>query len=434
MGIDVSSAQKARAKDPRWLLALSGTPTPNDDGKPWCALCLRMDSDVDDDGQPVSLGETSMCAGGHHLFCWRCQVVCGGELLCEENRCPLCRLNANAAGLTAFSRIVQDSTMLRLPHPKPEYAGPKRLMLKDTISDEDRCEITTAIASDRCKELRESMRPKKGGETPRDDAFDPSDVGEVMRAFVEALPKQEDLPDGLCEDMAVVSNSSALLGRDLGPEIDSHQVVVRFNEYARAGLDDFERHVGRRTTCHVVSEQVIAEFMEDEKMLEALRKTPMTLWMPPMAWGNSTAYGRYVRLLLSNSEADGLELSERQRRQVVLLRPSVSFSMWKYFRPYGNRSSDFDGDSVDSDDADEARGRPLAGTTGFKFCLLAMGISNDVFLYGFEDDPRNKVDARGGHYFNPKHSQEEAYDIAWERKELRRYEADDHVRLVPSHK
>ena len=160
-------------------------------------------------------------------------------------------------------------------------------MLKDTISDEDRCEITTAIASDRCKELRESMRPKKGGETPPDDAFDPSDIGEVMRAFVEALPEKEDLPDGLCEDMAVVSNSSALLGRDLGPEIDSHRVVVRFNEYARVGLDNFERHVGRRTTCHVVSEQVIAEFMEDEKMLEALRKTPMTLWMPPMAWGGT---------------------------------------------------------------------------------------------------------------------------------------------------
>ena len=111
MGLDVSSAQKARAKDPRWLLALSGTPTPNNDGEPWCALCLRMDSDVDGDGQPVSLGETSKCAGGHHLFCWRCQMVCGGELLCEEHRCPLCRLNANAAGLTAFSRIVQDSTI-----------------------------------------------------------------------------------------------------------------------------------------------------------------------------------------------------------------------------------------------------------------------------------------------------------------------------------
>ena len=47
------------------------------------------------------------------------------------------------------------------------------------------------------------MRPKKGGS--RDDAFDPSDIGEVMRAFVKALPEKEDLPDGLCEDMAVVS-------------------------------------------------------------------------------------------------------------------------------------------------------------------------------------------------------------------------------------
>ena len=53
------------------------------------------------------------------------------------------------------------------------------------------------------------------------------------------------------------------------------------------GLDNFERHVGQRTTLHVVSEQVIGEFMEDAAMLEALRSTPVTLWMPPLAWGNA---------------------------------------------------------------------------------------------------------------------------------------------------
>ena len=64
-----------------------------------------------------------------------------------------------------------------------------------------------------------------------------------------------------------------------------------------------------------------------------------------------------------------------------------------------------------------------------------MGLCDDVSLFGFEDDPRNAVDSRGGHFFNPKHSQEDAYDIAWERREeLRRYEARDCVRLVPSHR
>ena len=41
----------ARAKDPRWLTTLSGSPPPPfDDGLdlPWCALCLRRENDNDD--------------------------------------------------------------------------------------------------------------------------------------------------------------------------------------------------------------------------------------------------------------------------------------------------------------------------------------------------------------------------------------------------
>jgi hypothetical protein len=238
--------------------------------------------------------------------------------------------------------------------------------------------------------------------------------------------------------------------------------VVRFNEYARAGLGEYGRHVGLRTTCHVISEQVVAEGgLSDEAMVRALRNTPMTLWMPPMAWGNSTYYSRYVRMLLGCAATDGLELTRGERRRVVLLRPSVSFAMWKYFRPYtwgrkenteyaydetsqdanqqanggeGGASDDDDETDADGEEWDEAQSRPGAGTTGFKFALLAMGISERVWLYGFEDDPRNEVDAVGGHYFNKKHAQEAAYDISWERQQLRRYENMDCVRLVPTHK
>ena len=449
----VARLTQARAKDPRWLTTLSGSPPPPfDDGLdlPWCALCLRREHD-EEDGKSLTLGDTSSCAAGTHMFCWRCRNVCGGELLCEDKRCPLCRLNANVHGLNAFNVIVKESQMLKLPKPSSSYAGPRRLMLRDTINDEDRCEIAVAIAADRCTELRESMRPK-----PKDDEkteadnnelksdrcyeskYDPSDVAKTLSDFVEALPEQRDLPDGLCESMAVVSNSSALLGLNLGTEIDAHASVVRFNEYARAGLEDFERDVGNRTTLHVVSEQVIGEFMEDESMLRALRTTPMTLWMPPLAWGNARSYARYVRLLLSSKKTDGLDLTDEERKRVVVLRPSVSFSMWKYFRPNaGTPTSDEDASSVNDETFSEranTHDRPTTGTTGFKFFLLSMGLCDDVSLFGFEDDPRNKVDSRGGHFFNPKHSQEDAYDIAWEREEMRRYEANDCVRLVPSHR
>jgi hypothetical protein len=233
-----------------------------------------------------------------------------------------------------------------------------------------------------------------------------------MRAFARALPTHDDLPPGLCEDIAVVSNSSALLGRKLGGEIDAHSCVVRFNEFTRAGPGGgaFAPHVGTRTTCHVISEQVVAEGgLSDEAMVGALRSTPMTVWMPPMAWGNSTYYSRYVRVLLGCAATDGLDLTPRERRRVVLLRPSVSFAMWKYFRPltWGRKENaaatytpenqnDGEGDGLgnsDSDeqkmangeDWDESRSRPGAGTTGFKFALLAMGLSDQVRSYGLED-------------------------------------------------
>ena len=446
----------ARAKDPRWLTALSGSsPPPFDDGLdlPWCALCLRRDDDQED-GESLTLGDTEACAAGTHAFCWRCRDTCGGELLREDKRCPLCRLRANGNGLNAFNAIVRESESLKLPKPSPAYAGPRRLMLRDTVNDEDRCEIAVAIAADRCAVLRESMRPKPRGEfdgrskTPHGASeeenvlppYDPSDIARVVRAFVEALPERRDLPEGLCENMAVVSNSSALLGLRLGEAIDAHKTVVRFNEYARAGLTRFARDVGERTTLHVVSEQVIGEFMEDAAMLEALRSTPMTLWMPPLAWGNARSYTRYVRLLLSCEASDGLALTAAQRRKVVTLRPSVSFSVWKYFRPNAGADRGGTSDGSESDDTESlseranTHDRPTTGTTGFKFFLLAMGLCDDVSLFGFEDDPRNAADSRGGHFFNPKHSQEDAYDIAWERREMRRYEAHDCVRLVPSHR
>lgn len=378
--------------------------------------------------------------------------MCGGSILTTDKRCPLCRLNANANGLNAFNVIVTESESLKLPKPAPAYSGAKRLMLRDTIDDVDRCEIAVAIAADRCKELRESMRPKpkleskiSGDETQDNPStpYDCSDVADTLRRFVKALPCESDLPEGLSDNMAVVSNSSALLGLKLGPEIDTHATVVRFNEYARAGLQNFEKDVGGKTTLHVVSEQVIGDFMEDVNMLQALRDTPMTLWMPPLAWGNARSYTRYVRLLLSSEKHDGLKLTRRERKQVVVLRPSVSFSIWKYFRPNagaGRGGDDEDGRDGDSENESpfsqhsNTHDRPTTGTTGFKFFLLAMGISENVSLFGFEDDPRNKVDSRGGHFFNPKHSQEDAYDIAWERNEMRRYEANECVRLVPSHK
>jgi len=104
-------------------------------GAPWCCLCLRAEGDTEDerefgagaeggdggDGGSLDVGRTSQCAGGLHLFCWRCAEVCGGAaLLCTDGRCPLCRLAARAGG---FDKLVTASRPLRVPHPLEDWAA-----------------------------------------------------------------------------------------------------------------------------------------------------------------------------------------------------------------------------------------------------------------------------------------------------------------------
>ena len=104
---------------------------------------------------------------------------------------------------------------------------------------------------------------------------DPTDVGSLVGHLGQLLPGLDDLPPSLLQEAAVVSNSRSLLGRGLGPSIDAHPCVVRFNEFVRGRCDsredDFSGSVGTRTTCHVISEQVAQLALSDSAMLQALR-------------------------------------------------------------------------------------------------------------------------------------------------------------------
>ena len=54
--------------------------------------------------------------------------------------------------------------------------------------------------------------------------------------------------------MKVVSSAGSLLGSGLGNFIDSHDLVLRFNN---APTEQHERDVGRKTSIRIVNSQVI---------------------------------------------------------------------------------------------------------------------------------------------------------------------------------
>lgn len=66
-----------------------------------------------------------------------------------------------------------------------------------------------------------------------------------LEDYYELDPTPQCLQAARRPSCAVVSNSGAMLERRLGPEIDGHGVVFRFNDGPTAG---FEEHVGSKTT------------------------------------------------------------------------------------------------------------------------------------------------------------------------------------------
>ncbi|KAK3257939.1 hypothetical protein CYMTET_32993 [Cymbomonas tetramitiformis] len=286
--------------------------------------------------------------------------------------------------------------------------GVRQLLLQESFDDDERVEMATALVWHQNEQQRTRWSERESHKGERcTDRSEPWEIGAALRRLEKLLPSESELPAGLQEDLAVVSNSSALLGSQLGPRIDGHRCVARFNEFRRAG-SMHSQDVGSTTTIHVCSELVSREYLSagpSDDSFRALDTTPLTLWLPPLSWGHASFYSRYARLLL-DAETDGLDLTLQARRRIVLLRYMTDVAHSKYL-------------------ASAKR-----GTTGFRFVMFTLGLQQPPTLFGFEDDPRNLNDPHGGHYFNPRHEQVPTYDFKWERLQLQNFATQKRVRLI----
>ncbi|CAO2602121.1 CMP-N-acetylneuraminate-beta-galactosamide-alpha-2,3-sialyltransferase 1 [Lemmus lemmus] len=96
----------------------------------------------------------------------------------------------------------------------------------------------------------------------------PNNLSDTVKELFRVVPGNADPVLGKrsvgCRRCAVVGNSGNLKGSSYGPEIDSHDFVVRMNRAPTAG---FEADVGSRTTHHLVYPESFRELGENVSMI-----------------------------------------------------------------------------------------------------------------------------------------------------------------------
>mmetsp|Transcript_1062 Transcript_1062/g.3928 ORF Transcript_1062/g.3928 Transcript_1062/m.3928 type:complete len:644 (-) Transcript_1062:22-1953(-) len=224
--------------------------------------------------------------------------------------------------------------------------------------------------------------------------------------LVKALPK--DIPADLCAgtDVALVGNSSSLLGSGLGARIDSHAAVIRFN-LAEAG-GEYAQDVGMQTTALATSDVVRANVNDGFTSL-GTDETPRVQLAPNRPDRLPEYYASYYARLCKG--AGGATQAE------FLIRPRAFARLWSWIHATAAENG--------------GKRKRLQVSSGLAGVALALSFRSPPTLYGFEDDVRNSVCPHGGHYFERDiKCHTHVYDFPFERAVVADLAERGRVRLV----
>ncbi|CAM6031744.1 unnamed protein product, partial [Sphagnum compactum] len=198
----------------------------------------------------------------------------------------------------------------------------------------------------------------------------------VMHAKVQALnkaeppfnsnllgslfPKQQLLSQhsGDNKSCVIVSSAGSMKKSNLGSFIDSHDIVMRFNN---APIEGYEQDVGKKTTIRIVNSQVVSK--SEFRFLEAsmFQNVSIAAWDPGkynatlndwLAHPDFDLFTNYKQMMMRNSDAD-----------VHIIDPKSIWKLWEILR-------DFSGHQI----------RKNPPTSGFIGIALLLPICNHIHV------------------------------------------------------
>ncbi|XP_066266759.1 beta-galactoside alpha-2,6-sialyltransferase 2-like [Branchiostoma lanceolatum] len=142
---------------------------------------------------------------------------------------------------------------------------------------------------------------------------------------IEARPGLLQLYAGGFRTCAAVMNSGAMLGSQLGKDIDYHDVVLRYNN---APTKDYKSDVGSKTTMRLMNSQIVVKHSEYHWFTDPrYRNVTMALW-DPMVY-NGTMVEWYKR-----PDYDLFPAYEKRRRaspreHLYIIDPRYLWELWE---------------------------------------------------------------------------------------------------------
>uniref|UniRef100_A0A8D2DBH0 CMP-N-acetylneuraminate-beta-galactosamide-alpha-2,3-sialyltransferase 1 n=1 Tax=Sciurus vulgaris TaxID=55149 RepID=A0A8D2DBH0_SCIVU len=185
----------------------------------------------------------------------------------------------------------------------------------------------------------------------------PNSLNDTLKELFRVVPGNVDplleKPAAGCRRCAVVGNSGNLKESSYGPEIDSHDFVLRMNKAPTAG---FEADVGSKTTHHLVYPESFRELGEDVSMVLVPFKITDLQWVVS-ATTTGTISHTYVPV--------PSKISVKQDKILIYHPAFIKYVFDSWLQGHGRYPS-----------------------TGILSVIFSMHICDEVDLYGFGADSK----------------------------------------------